>query len=107
MNQQSGEQVSVPKEAVGEAANFLIDGIECQIVIYQGNPVSVTLPAHVTLQVVRTEPGARGDTATNVLKPATLSTGAEVGVPLFISEGEWIRVDTREGKYMERVKAPG
>ncbi len=106
MNQQSGEQVSVPKEAVGEASQFLIDGIECQIVIYQGNPVSVALPAHVTVQVVETEPGARGDTATNVLKSAKVSTGATVGVPLFITEGEWIRVDTREGKYLERVKAP-
>ncbi|HVU02117.1 MAG TPA: elongation factor P [Polyangiaceae bacterium] len=106
MNQQSGEQVSVPKERVGEAAQFLIDGIDCQIVIYQGNPVSVTLPAHITVQVTATEPGARGDTATNVLKPATISTGAEVGVPLFINEGDWIRVDTREGKYLERVKAP-
>ena len=107
MNQQSGEQVSVAKEAVGEAAQYLIDGIDCQIVIYQGNPVSVTLPAHVTVQVTATEPGTRGDTATNVLKPATISTGAEVGVPIFINEGDWIRVDTREGKYMERVKAPG
>jgi elongation factor P len=106
MNQQSGEQVSVARESVGEAAQFLIDGIECQIVIYQGNPVSVTLPPHITVQVTRTEPGARGDTATNVLKPATISTGAEVGVPIFISEGDWIRVDTREGKYLERVKAP-
>jgi elongation factor P len=106
MNQQSGEQVSVPREAVGEGAQFLMDGIECSIVIYQGNPVSVALPPHVTVKVLETEPGARGDTATNVTKPAKVSTGAIVGVPLFISEGEWIRVDTREGKYLERVKAP-
>ena len=76
------------------------------IVIYQGNPVSVSLPAHVVVQVIETEPGARGDTATNVLKAAKVSTGASVGVPIFITEGEWIRVDTREGKYLERVKAP-
>ncbi|HEX4337852.1 MAG TPA: elongation factor P [Polyangiaceae bacterium] len=106
MNQQSGEQVSVSREAVGDGAQFLMDGIECQIVIYQGNPVSVALPAHITVQVLETEPGARGDTATNVNKPAKVSTGAIVGVPLFISEGEWIRVDTRDGKYMERVKNP-
>jgi elongation factor P len=106
MNQQSGEQVSVSREAVGDGAQFLMDGIECQVVIYQGNPVSVALPAHVVVQVLETEPGARGDTATNVLKQAKVSTGANVGVPLFISEGEWIRVDTREGKYMERVKTP-
>jgi elongation factor P len=107
MNSVSGDQVSVPKEAVGEASQFLIDGLDCQIVIYQGNPVSVTLPAHVVLQVVETEPGARGDTATNVTKAAKVSTGATVPVPLFISEGEWIKVDTREGKYLERVRAPG
>jgi elongation factor P len=106
MNQASGDQVSVTREAVGESAQFLKDGIECQVVIYQGNPVSVALPAHVILQVVETEPGARGDTATNVTKPAKVTTGAIVPVPLFIDEGEWIKVDTREGKYLERVKAP-
>jgi elongation factor P len=106
MNTQSGEQISVAKEAVGEAAQFLMDGIDCTIVIYKGNPVSVSLPPHITAQILETEPGARGDTATNVLKPAKISTGATVGVPLFISEGEWIKVDTREGKYLERVKAP-
>lgn len=106
MNPISGDQVSVPKEAVGEGAQFLKDGIECQIVIYQGNPVSVSLPPSVVVQVVETEPGARGDTATNVTKAAKVSTGATVGVPLFITEGEWIKVDTREGKYLERVKAP-
>jgi elongation factor P len=106
MNQQSGEQVSVLREVVGDGAQFLMDGIECVITIYNGNPISVALPPHITVQVVETEPGARGDTATNVLKPAKVSTGATVGVPLFITEGEWIRVNTSEGKYMERVKAP-
>jgi elongation factor P len=106
MNSASGEQISVTREAVGEGAQFLIDGLECQVVIYQGNPVSVTLPPHVIVQVVETEPGARGDTATNVTKPAKVSTGAQVAVPLFIDEGEWIRVDTRTAAYLERVRAP-
>ncbi len=106
MNQQSGEQVSVPRENVGDAAQWLMDGIECSIVIYKGNPISVTLPPHVTVQVLETEPGARGDTATNVTKAAKVSTGATVAVPLFIDAGEWIKVDTRTAAYLERVRAP-
>jgi len=106
MNVQSGEQITVQKEAIGDGARFLIDGLECLVTIYQGNPVSVALPAHVVLQVVETEPGARGDTATNVTKSAKVSTGATVPVPLFIAEGEWIKVDTRTGSYQERVRAP-
>ncbi|MBM4363524.1 MAG: elongation factor P [Deltaproteobacteria bacterium] len=107
MNQTSGDQVSVSREAVGDAAQFLADGMECSIVIYQGNPISVTLPSHVLLQITDTEPGARGDTATNVTKAATLSTGAQIAVPLFINVGDWVKIDTREGKYVERVRAPG
>jgi elongation factor P len=107
MNSASGDQISVTREAVGEAAQFLIDGLDCQIIIYQGNPVSVTLPPHVTVQIVETEPGVRGDTATNVTKAAKISTGATVAVPLFIDVGEWIKVDTRTASYLERVRAPG
>jgi elongation factor P len=106
MNPTTGEQVSVHKDAVGDAADYLIDGIDCQIAFYKGNPVSVTPPPHITVEVVETEPGAKGDTATNVSKPAKISSGATVGVPLFISEGEWIKVDTRTGDYLERTKAP-
>jgi len=106
MNSVSGDQISVVKEAVGESAQFLIDGLEVQIILYQGNPVSVTLPPHVVVQVVETEPGLRGDTATNVTKAAKVSTGATVAVPLFIDAGEWIKVDTRTAAYLERVRAP-
>ncbi|MCC6215758.1 MAG: elongation factor P [Polyangiaceae bacterium] len=106
MNSQSGDQVSVQKEVVGDAADFLMDGIDVTITIYNGNPVSVALPPHIVAQIVETEPGAKGDTATNVTKPAKISTGATVAVPLFITEGEWIRVDTRTASYLERVKAP-
>jgi elongation factor P len=106
MNSQSGEQVTVQKEAVGDDAGFLMDGIEVAIVIYKGNPVSITLPPHIVVQVAETEPGARGDTATNVTKPAKLATGASVPVPLFISQGEWIKVDTRTRSYIERSKPP-
>ncbi len=106
MNSISGEQIAVHKDAVGDAANFLIDGLECSVTIYKGNPVSVALPPHIVVQIVETEPGIKGDTATNVTKPAKISTGATVAVPLFITEGEWIKVDTRTASYLERAKAP-
>jgi elongation factor P len=76
------------------------------ITIYNGNPVSIELPPHIVAQVTETEPGDRGNTATNVLKPAKISTGANVGVPLFVTEGEWIKIDTRTKSYIERAKAP-
>ena len=76
------------------------------ITLYRGNPVSVQLPPHVTVQIVETEPGVKGDTATNVTKPAKVSSGATLPVPLFVNEGEWIKVDTRSREYLERVKAP-
>lgn len=106
MNPQTGEQVTVQKEAVGDDAGFLIDGIEVSIIIYKGNPVSISLPPHIIVQVTETEPGVRGDTANNVTKPATISTGANVPVPLFINAGEWIKVDTRTRSYLERSKGP-
>jgi len=84
----------------------LVDGLECMITIYNGNPIGVSLPPHVTLQVTSTEPGMKGDTASSVTKPATVSTGAQVAVPLFINEGDWVKIDTRSRTYLERAKAP-
>jgi elongation factor P len=106
MNSVSGDQVSVHKEIVADAADFLIDGIDVQITFYKGNTVSVALPPHIVVQVTETEPGMKGDTATNVTKPAKISSGATVNVPLFVSEGDWIKVDTRTRSYLERAKAP-
>ncbi len=106
MNSVSGEQVSVHKDVVAQDAELLIDGIEVVVTIYKGNPVSITLPPHIVVQITETEPGVKGDTATNVSKPAKISTGATVAVPLFINEGEWIKVDTRNRSYLERAKAP-
>jgi elongation factor P len=106
MNNHNGEQVSVAREVCGDAVDFLIDGIDCQITFYQGNAVAVSLPSHVIVQIVSTEPGFKGDTATNVLKPAKIVTGATIQVPLFVSEGEWVKVDTRTHEYTERVKGP-
>ena len=106
MNPVSGEQITVGAEAVGDDAGFLIDGTTVSVTIYKGNPVSVTLPAHIIVQVEETEPGVKGDTATNVTKPAKIVTGATVSVPLFINQGEWIKVDTRTRSYLERAKEP-
>lgn len=106
MNAESGEQITVSKQAMGAESDYLTDGLDCNVTIYQGNPISVTLPAHVILQISETEPGAKGDTASNVTKPAKLSTGANVNVPLFITEGEWVKIDTRNRVYLERAKAP-
>jgi elongation factor P len=106
MSSSTGDQVIVNKDVVGDDAGFLIDGIDVQITVYRGNPVSITLPPHIVVQIAETEPGVRGDTATNVTKSATISTGAIVQVPLFIETGEWIKVDTRTRSYLERAKAP-
>jgi elongation factor P len=106
MNSVTGEQITVNSEAVGQDSDFLLDGIDVTVTLYKGNPVSITLPPHITVQVVETEPGVRGDTATNVTKPSKVSTGATVAVPLFINEGDWIKVDTRTRSYLERTRGP-
>ena len=106
MDQHSGEQVTVRAEVLGSDAEMLLDGSDCRVTIFQGNAVSVELPAHIVVEIVECEPGVRGDTASNVTKGAKISTGAQIQVPLFINAGEWVRVDTRERSYIERVKAP-
>jgi elongation factor P len=106
MSQATGEQVVVPGEAVGDDSGFLQDGAEVSVVIYKGNPVSVTLPAHIVVEITETEPGVKGDTATNVTKNAVISTGAQIQVPLFVNVGDWVKVDTRSRSYVERAKAP-
>src|SRR5690606_28941783 len=106
MNADTGEQISVSSEAIGDDAGFLMDGATVGVTLYRGTPVSITLPPHIVVQVEETEPGVKGDTATNVTKPAKVATGATVSVPLFINEGEWIKVDTRTRSYLERAKEP-
>jgi elongation factor P len=106
MHSKTGEQVSVHQDIVGNDAGLLMDGIDVTITIYNGNPVSIELPPHIVAQITETEPGVRGDTANNVTKPAKISTGATVQVPIFVTEGEWIKIDTRTRSYLERAKAP-
>ncbi len=77
--------------------------MELEVTLYNGNPIGVDLPPTVVLQITQSEPGIKGDTASGATQPATLSTGAVVNVPLFIKEGEWIKIDTSTGNYLERV----
>jgi len=104
MDLNSFEQISIPETSIGEEIRFLKEN-ENVLLAFEGETVlSVDVPLHTNLRVIHTEPGVRGDTATNVTKPATLETGAEINVPIFINEGDLIRIDTREGTYIERVK---
>jgi elongation factor P len=98
------DQVHVPPEVVGDAGRYLAASAEAQVAMHEGVPIAVDLPASVVLTITDTAPGAKGDTKTGALKPATVETGAVVNVPLFVEEGERIKVDTRSGDYVERVK---
>jgi elongation factor P len=100
----SFEQYTAGKAAVGDNAQWLKDGTECIVTLFNNQPLVVTPPPHIELKIVETDPGLRGDTATGGQKPAKLETGAVVRVPLFINEGEVIRVDTRTGEYISRAK---
>ena len=103
MDTESYEQESIPKNAIGSAIDFIKEEDVIIIAMYEGEPISVEPPASVVLKVTYAEPGAKGDTATNVLKPVKLETGAEVKVPLFINEGDMIKINTLTGEYIERV----
>lgn len=98
------EQHTAGKEAMGDAAMWLKDGTMCTVMLWNGVPLSINPPAHVELKIIETDPGLRGDTATGGQKPAKLETGAVVRVPLFLNEGEVIRVDTRTSEYLSRAK---
>ena len=94
-------------EEVGEARDFLKENIEVEILFIDGSPVTVELPNFIELQIAKTDPGIRGDTASGGSKPATLETGAVVQVPLFLNEGDVVKVDTRSGEYLGRVSTAG
>jgi elongation factor P len=104
MNTSNYEQIHLHKEVVGDRAQYLMPDVMLKVEFYEGRPVGIELPATVDLTVVETEPGIKGGSATNVMKPAKLETGLVVGVPPFISPGEKIRVDTAQGTYLERAK---
>ena len=104
MNNETFEQLSADAKAIGDNAKWLLDQAECIVTLWNGQPISVTPPNFVELEIVDTDPGLKGDTAGTGGKPATLSTGAVVKVPLFVQIGEVIKVDTRSGEYVSRVK---
>ncbi|MFM2134110.1 MAG: hypothetical protein RL156_1391 [Bacteroidota bacterium] len=104
MENETYEQITVDAKIVGDAAKFMKESQEVQVAFEESTPLSVELPAHVILRITYTEPGFKGDSANNVLKPATLETGASISIPTFVNDGELIRIDTRTGQYVERVK---
>lgn len=105
MDTETYDQIHVPEVVVGEQAGYLKESGEATIAFNGSDVVSVEIPPHVTLLITYTEPGIKGDTATGATKPATLESGATVQVPLFVNEGDVIRVDTRTGQYLDRVKS--
>lgn len=105
MNNETFEQVNIPAKMI-EKPLFLVEGMICNILFHADEemPLVIDLPMYIISEVTYTEPGVKGDTATNSMKPATIASGAEVRVPLFIDNGEVIKVDTRTGVYVERIK---
>jgi elongation factor P len=103
MDLENYEQVPINKSALDSGFKFVKENMECKVVSHKGNVFAVESPLFVELLVIETEPGIRGDTATNVTKPAKLETGAVIKVPVFINSGETLRIDTRTGEYLERA----
>jgi elongation factor P len=99
------DQIHVPGEIMGDVTSYLTEGGHAQVSLHDGVPIAVELPASMILTITQTDPGVKGDTRTGGMKPATLETGVVVNVPLFVEEGEKVKVDTRTGEYVERVKS--
>jgi len=103
MDNESYEQIPVPDMIVGESSKYLLENQNAQVAIHEGNPIIVDLPASVEIMLTYTEPGLQGDRSSGGTKPATLETGAEIQVPLFIDSNTKVKVDTRDGSYLGRV----
>jgi elongation factor P len=103
MDSDTYDQLQVPANIVGDAANFMLENTEVTVAMHDGNPLYVELPASVELVISYTEPGLQGDRSTGGTKPATVETGAQINVPLFITTGEKVKVDTRNGDYLGRI----
>ena len=104
MNNDTFEQISLSEESIGDSANFLIENTETTIVFYEDSPVEIRLPVHINYEVVDTDPGEKGNTAQGGSKPAKIETGLILQVPLFVQIGDSVKVDTKERKYIERIK---
>ena len=105
MNSKDYDQYELSAEQVGDNWKYLKDGMEVQVTLFNNNPVVITPPNHVELKVEFCEPGAKGDTSTNVTKPVKVETGGEFRTPIFINMGDIIKIDTRTGEYVERVRS--
>lgn len=103
MDKDTFEQLSVSESVVGDAKNYMLENTDVQIALHEGNPLYVELPASVILEITYTEPGLQGDRSTGGTKPATVETGLEIQVPLFLEVGTKVKVDTREGTYLSRA----
>jgi elongation factor P len=103
MNNETFDQFSCTREQLGDSAQWLLENMKLELQFYDGKPISVELPTFVELRVTYTEPAVKGNTATGASKTAELETGAKVQVPLFVTDGELLRIDTRTGQYVERV----
>ncbi len=103
MDQDNYEEISIPKEAIGEKIKFLKDNLDVQAYFFKVDPLNINLPNFIEFEIIDTEPGIKGDTAKSGTKPAKIETGATVQVPLFINQGDRIKLDTRTGEYVERV----
>ena len=103
MDMESFEQLPINSDKMKDNFKFVKENMNCKIASYKGNVFAVEPPMFVELEVTETEPGFKGDTATNVTKPATLETGATIRVPMFVNEGDVLKIDTRTGEYLERV----
>jgi len=106
MENNNYEQYELSEDQVGDVWKYLKEGMDCQLMVYNGNPLALTPPNHVVLLIEYCEPAVRGNTATNVTKPVKVETGAEFMCPAFVEQGEYVRIDTRTGEYIERAKAP-
>ncbi len=103
MDNETYEQMGIPQDVIGEGAQYLKENMNVTVLFHNQKPIGVELPYFVELEVTKTDPGIKGDTASGGSKPATLETGAVVQVPLFIKEGDILKIDTRDGSYIERV----
>ena len=103
MNTETYEQMAVPEDLVGEAANYITDAMVIRLSLYEGNPIGVELPASVEIEVTYAEPGVKGDRVSGATKPITLATGLVIQAPLFIEQGDVVKVDTRTGDYITRA----
>jgi elongation factor P len=103
MDNDNYEQIFIDEDHLGDSKSFLKENIDVKVLMFNNKPIGIELPIFVQLQITQTDPGVRGDTATGATKPATLETGVVIQVPLFINQGDSVKIDTRTGEYVERV----